>query len=215
MLWILYKIFKVVLLITLPFILLIRGSVFLHTQYELYPWISLAGGAIATIILLALYFSFMYGKVTGKRGGKGAFKRRSAIAMFFVIGYCLHGLFVLNASNIKHKEIQSEYRSLHPILRMSVSTILFLDKSLIITDAQRAPEDYKKMGLKTKRRSLHYKQTDGFSHAIDIRTNGRTEIRNFLLKSYFSLMGFNTLRHGGTGDHLHISLKSFDSPGAI
>ena len=100
-------------------------------------------------------------------------------------------------------------------MRMSVSTILFLDKSLIITDAQRLPEDYKKMGLKTKSRSLHYEQSDGFVHAIDIRTNGRTDIRNFFIKSYFSLMGFNTLRHDGTGDHLHISLKSFDSPGAI
>jgi hypothetical protein len=179
------------------------------------PWLSLAGGAIATVILLALYFTFIYGKVTGKKGSKGAFKRRSAIALIFVMGYCLHGLFVLNASNIKHKAIQKEYLSLHPIMRMSVSTILFLDKSLIITDAQRVPEDYKKMGLKTKSRSLHYEQSDGFVHAIDIRTNGRTDIRNFFIKSYFSLMGFNTLRHGGTGDHLHISLKSFDSPGAI
>lgn len=215
MLWIFYKIFKVILLITLPFIILIRGSVYLHTNYELMPWISLLGGVIGTVILLVLYFSFMYGKLTGKSGNKGAFKRRSAIAFLFVLGYCVHGLFMLNASNIKHSEIKSEYTSLHPILRMGVSTIIFLDKSLIITDAQRAPEDYKKMGLATKRRSLHYPQSDGYVHAIDIRTNGRTEIRNALLKAYFWAMGFNTLRHGGTGDHLHISLKSFDSPGAI
>jgi len=215
MLWILYKIFKVLLIITLPFIILIRGSIYLHANYELLPWLSLAGGATATVILLVLYFSFIYGKVTGKSGSKGAFQRRSAMALIFVIGYCLHGLFVLNATNIKNKNIQKEYRSLHPIMRMGVSTILFLDKSLIITDAQRVPEDYRVMGLKTKRRSLHYQQLNGFVHAVDIRTNDRTNFRNFLIKSYFSLMGFNTLRHVGTDDHLHISLKSFDSPGAI
>ena len=84
-----------------------------------------------------------------------------------------------------------------------------------MTDANRVPEDYRKMGLKSKKRSLHYKQKNGFVHAMDIRTNGRGEVRNFLLKTYFQLMGFNVLRHGGTGDHLHVSLHSHDNPGAI
>ena len=85
----------------------------------------------------------------------------------------------------------------------------------MITDANRVPEDYRKMGLKSKSRSLHYRQKNGFVHAIDIRTKGRSEFRNFCLKWYFRLMGFNVLRHGGTGDHLHVSLFSHDSPGAL
>ena len=99
--------------------------------------------------------------------------------------------------------------------RLGVSTVIFLDRDLVVTDADRQPEDYKRMGLKANKRSLHYKQSNGYSHALDIRTNGRGELRNTLLRGYFTLMGFNTLRHGGTGDHLHISLHSHDSPGAV
>ena len=132
-----------------------------------------------------------------------------------MLGYALHGILFFSDANAKSKTVQKEFTSLHPILRLSTSTILYLDNELIMTDANRVPEDYQKMGLKSKKRSLHYKQSNGYVHAMDIRTNGRSEIRNFLLKTYFQLMGFNVLRHGGTGDHLHVSLKSFDSPGAI
>ena len=31
--------------------------------------------------------------------------------------------------------------------------------------------------------------------------------RNLLLRGYFATMGFPTLRHVGTGDHLHVSLR--------
>ena len=98
---------------------------------------------------------------------------------------------------------------------MGISTLVFLDEDLIITDASRKPEDYKKMGLKTKSRSLHYIQSSGYAHAIDIRTNNRNFVRNFFTKLYFQLMGFNTLRHDGTADHLHVSLSSKDIPGGI
>ena len=84
-----------------------------------------------------------------------------------------------------------------------------------MTDANRQPEDYRKMGLKSKKNSLHYQQSNGFVHAFDVRTKNRSWLRNGLLQLYFKAMGFNTLRHGGTGDHLHISLKSRDRPCAI
>jgi hypothetical protein len=71
------------------------------------------------------------------------------------------------------------------------------------------------MGLPTKSHSLHFKQSDGFSHAIDIRVKGRSEVRNWLLERYFRMMGFNTLRHFGTADHLHVSLLSHDRPHGI
>ena len=71
------------------------------------------------------------------------------------------------------------------------------------------------MGLNTNSRSLHYIQSDGFVHAIDIRTAGRSELRNQLTLWVFRSFGFNTLRHGGTADHLHISINSKDARGAI
>ncbi|MEO1515600.1 MAG: hypothetical protein AAFV95_11320 [Bacteroidota bacterium] len=212
--WI-YYLLKLSLLLILPFIFLIRGAVYLHVQSELNPWACLLGGMGATILLLVIYFSVIHGRLTGQIGNMGSLKRRSLLALCLVLGYCLYGLLHLSNANAKQDAVRQEYRSLHPILRLSISTILFIDRSLIVTDANRQPEDYRKMGLPTARRSLHYRQKNGFVHAVDIRTRGRSELRNKLLQGYFQMMGLNTLRHGGTADHLHISLKSHDSPGAI
>lgn len=98
------------------------------------------------------------------------------------------------------------------MLRLAVSTLIHIDKELIITDADRQPEDYKKMGLKSKKLSLHYKQNTGYSHALDLRTSGRPIWKNLIVQNYFRLMGFRTLRHVGTADHLHVSLMSHQNP---
>jgi len=212
--WI-YNIIKLLLLLILPFILLIRGAVFFHDYHELSASLSLFSSGFITTFLLFLYLTLMYGKVTGKIGNGNVLKRRSIIALLLVLGYSVYGLFFLSNSNAKSTEVHAEFTSLHPIVRLSVSTILFLDSSLLITDSSRKPEDYKKMGLPSKKRSLHYKQNSGYVHAIDIRTNSRSETRNKLLQWYFKLMGLNTLRHVGTEDHLHVSLSSHGNPGAI
>jgi hypothetical protein len=39
-----------------------------------------------------------------------------------------------------------------------------------------------------------------------VRTNGRSKATNLLVELYFILMGFETLRHVGTADHLHVAL---------
>ncbi len=211
----LFNIFKIVLFLTLPFIFLIRGAVFMHENYESAPWTAISVGTTATVFLLIIYMTAFYGRLTGTVGSGSTIKRRIFFALMLVIGYSGYGLFFMSNNNAKHSEVQKEFTSLHPILRLSISTILFLDDGLIITDAKRRPEDYKKMGLKSKKHSLHYPQSNGYVHAVDIRTNGRSEVRNFLLKMYFKGMGLNTLRHIGTGDHLHVSLSSRDRWGAI
>lgn len=211
----LFFILKTIVILVLPFIFLIRGAVYMHEHLQAYPGMAILGGAVATIILLLFYFAIFYGRLTGKLGNRNAFKFKMLFALLLVGAYCVHALSFLSKNNAKTTEVQQEYRSLHPILRLSISTILFVDKDLILTDASRLPEDYRKMGLKTKKQSLHYKQKNGYAHAFDVRTKGHSGVRNFLLEWYFKLMGLNTLRHGGTGDHLHISLKSHDRPGAI
>ena len=168
-----------------------------------------------TVFILILYFSFIYGRITGKVGNAKSFKVRFVFAILLVIGYSTYAVVYLSDSNVKSPEIKTTYTSLHPILRLSISTIVFIDKSLLITDGKRLPEDYKKMELKTKRQSLHYVQSDGYVHAVDIRTKNQSEFRNNLLKIYFKMMGLNTLRHVGTEDHLHISLSCKDKPGGI
>lgn len=215
MLSFLYEIFKIILLLLLPFIMLIRGAVYLHEHYGLGAWPSTLGGIGLSAFLLFVYFTFFYGRITGSFGGVQSIKRRAIIAIMVVLVYSLQGILFLSNANLKNTALRSEIRNVHPIIRLAVSTLIFVDSDLLITDASRKPEDYQKMGLKTKAHSLHYKQSDGYTHALDLRTNNRSEIRNKLLSGYFKLMGFNTLRHVGTADHLHISLLSHDRPGAI
>ena len=211
-----FSILKILFLLLFPFILLIRGSVYFHTAYEWSPWLATLGGVGVTVLTIFLYLT-VFQKMLFKSQSTTAsdLKVRMIFAVILVLGYALHGIMFFSDANAKSKTVQKEFTSLHPLLRLSTSTILFLDSDLIMTDANRVPEDYRKMGLKSKKRSLHYKQNNGYVHAMDIRTNHRSELRNFLLKTYFDAMGFNTLRHGGTGDHLHVSLHSHDSPGAI
>lgn len=173
------------------------------------------GGVGFSAVLLFIYFTFFYGKLTGGIGGFDAMRRRMTIALLLMVLYSLQGILFLSSNNLKTSALKNEIREVHPILRLSVSTLAFLDKGLIITDAQRVPEDYRKMGLKQKSHSLHYEQEDGYTHALDLRTNNRNEIRNILMSGYFKMMGMNTLRHVGTADHLHISLQSHDRPRAI
>lgn len=212
---ILWTFFKFLLILTLPFVLLIRGAVYLHIHHQLFPSVSIIGGMVLAILVVIVYLVFIYGYTTGYWTSFETLKKIAWIALFLVGAYALYGLLFIAKQNAKTSTIQQQYTQLHPILRLSISTVLFLDRDVIITDAQRQPEDYKKMGLSSKKRSLHYPQKSGYVHAVDIRTKGHSEIRNFLLKGYFYAMGFNTLRHIGTGDHLHVSLLSHDYPRGI
>lgn len=206
---------KFLLLLILPFILLIRGAVYIHEQYALIGYLTLGAAIAITSLIIFIYFTYIRACITGTLGHFDAIKRRYVLALGLVALYCFYALFLLPDTNVKHKAIQKEYTELHPVLRLAVSTLVLVDEQLIVTDAQRKPEDYRKMGLQSKKRSLHYTQADGFVHAVDIRTKGRSETRNMLVENYFKLMGFNTLRHTGTADHLHISLMSHTHPRAI
>jgi len=73
---------------------------------------------------------------------------------------------------MKSDSLRKEVLSLHPILRLSLSAIIHIDKDLIIADASRFFDDYNKMGLKSMRHSLHYKQYTGYAHAVDLRVKG-------------------------------------------
>ncbi len=107
---------------------------------------------------------------------------------------------------MKREELRTHYYSLHPLLRVASSTFLLLDRDAVITDLLRTHEDYLAMGLTVNEASLHFAQEDGYVHSLDLRTAGRPGWRNGAVRFYFWAMGFRTLRHVGTSDHLHISL---------
>lgn len=186
-----------------PFFLLIKTSIYLNIDQGLNGWVSLFGGIGATVAILLVYVVMLFRKVKNKKlifryglGGVGA----------LVGGFCLYGLLYVSSVNAKSDSVKEVYRSLHPILRVAVATTTLAEGDLVITDIKRSTEDYTKMGLPINQSSLHFPQPDGYVHAIDLRTKGHSEFRNFMLSNSLRLMGFKTLRHVGSADHLHISL---------
>jgi hypothetical protein len=198
--------FTLLLIIALgivPFFILIRTSVYLNLVQDWNGWASLVGGIMASTSLLGIYVLFLFRKVKNKKllaqfglGGVAA----------LVGGFCIYGLMYLSSVNAKSDDIRQVYRSLHPILRVSVATATLAEKDLVITDIKRTEEDYISWGLTPLERSLHYEQKDGFVHAIDLRTIGHSEFRNKTLEWSLRAMGLQIIRHVGTADHLHVAL---------
>lgn len=191
-------------LIILPFFLLIRLSVYLNIAFGMSAWPALIGGITATICLLIVYLFIISFKTENKRL---LMKIGSIGVSTMVLGYCLFSLFYLSGVHAKSADVRDVYSSMHPILRVAVSSVTLADSDLVITDIERIEEDYGRMGLPVNQTSRHYRQTSGYVHAVDIRTFDRGFIRNTLLRGSFELMGFRTIRHIGTADHLHVELR--------
>jgi hypothetical protein len=188
-----------------PFFLLVRGSMFIYDHYATNSWIALAGGVGLTALLILVYAAIVARWLTGK---VRLSTRMAQIALAITAAYATYGLVYLSAGNAKTPDVRSHYRSLHPLLRVAVSTLILADEELLLTDTKRQLDDYRRMGLPPNKASLHFPQSStGYVHAIDLRTNGRSWWRNSATRGYFALMGFETMRHGGTGDHLHVSLR--------
>ncbi len=196
-----------VLLILLPFFLLIRLSVYLYADHDLSPSLSILASSMAVTILLVLYISIIVSRFTGRLGRWRAFKSRAYLAVFFVWAFCAYGLVYLSSSHAKSDEVRREYTQLHPILRLATGTLILADPDMVITDASRSLQDYDRMGIPRNQSSLHFKQSTGYVHAVDLRTSDRSEFRNQLLEWTYRSLGFETLRHVGTADHLHVGLR--------
>lgn len=194
----------VIVLAVLPFILLVRGGVFAYYQWGLGAWLSLALSAAATTLLLALY---AWG--AGRRMGAGKRLRKFLTRMTALTGaaFMLYSVLVVAGGNVKSEEVRAEFSGLHPLLRIGVSVVVLVDPGAVITDAERSPDFYARAGLPANESSLHFRQDDGFVHALDLRTAERPEWRNQATELALRAMGFQTLRHVGTADHLHVSLR--------
>jgi hypothetical protein len=187
----------------LPFVALVRLSSWFYLRLGYPTWGALSAAIGVTAIIITIGGAWLSRALTGRTRllliGKW-------VAMPMVIAYCGYALLYVADANTKASEVRTFYRSLHPILRVGLSTLILADDGLVITDLARTPEDYERMGLPHRERSHHYRQRDGYVHAADLRTIGRGEIRNRLVETYFTVMGFRTLRHVGTADHLHVGL---------
>lgn len=197
------KVTVIGLALVLPFVILIRSSIFFYNVYHLNGWLSLTVGCLITILLLGVYavfFTYRWGL------GKRTFNYIIRGAMLLVLAYTFYGGMYYSSLNTKSEQIQSYYRSLHPIMRVALTTITLADDDLMVTDIQRNPEDYNRMGLPENEQSLHYLQPNGYVHAVDLRTRGTAAWKNGFLQFSFNVVGLSTIRHHGTADHLHVYL---------
>lgn len=193
--------FRILVIVTLPFVVLIRGAVWLYQGHGAPTWLALLASSVATLVLLTLYGVVVSRRLTGRaRLGQVA----KWVAAPLVVGYCGYALLHLSRVNAKDDAVRSVYSSAHPLLRVALTTLILADREAVITDLARTPDDYGRMGLPVTQRSLHYRQADGWVHAVDLRARG--SLRSLLVEWYFRAMGFETLRHVGTADHLHVSL---------
>ncbi len=192
-----------VAVLALPFVVLVRTATLLYVSAGFPTWLALGAAGVATLSVLTVYAAAISKRLTGRR--RVAMVARW-VAFPLVVAYCGYGLLYVADVNTKTPEIQAYYRALHPVLRVAVSTFILADDGLVITDVARTPGDYATMGLPLHAASRHFRQDDGWVHALDLRTIGRAEWKNRLTAVYFRAMGFRTLRHEGTADHLHVSL---------
>lgn len=194
---------KIVVVALLPFLALVRIALFLY-EHEGWPTVlALAGGTACTAAVVTAYGAWVWHRLTG-RVRLALVARRFALPL--VLAYSAYALVYLSSANAKSDRVRAYYASLHPLLRVGLSTLIVFDRDAVITDLARRPEDYKTMGLPPNDGSLHLVQRDGYAHAADLRTGGRGFLRNRLVQLYLWGLGFSTLRHTGTSDHLHVEL---------
>lgn len=190
--------------LVLPFVVLVRVSVHAYSTGGLGGWTSVAMGASSTVLLLVAYVWMLRVRFQGRL----SVPRSALVAtLTTVLAYMTFTLVFLSAANAKSPEVRRHYRSLHPVLRVATGTALVFDRGAVVTDMRRSPEDYARWGLPVNEASLHLEQPDGFVHALDLRTLGRPGWQVWLTQAYFRAAGFRVLRHVGTADHLHVSLR--------
>lgn len=190
-------------LIVLPFVILVRGAVWLYEDAGWPSWLALMGSGAAMIGILAVYGALMFRRLAS-RARLGWIARWVALPL--VAGFLFRGLLIFDRSHAQSESIRAEYRDTHPLLRIALATIDMADDKLVVTDMSRTAADYARMGLPVLPHTMHGVQRDGWVHAVDIHTRGRGFLVNLLVASYFRAMGFHVLRHVGTADHLHVEL---------
>ncbi len=194
---------KWIVVLSLPFFVLVRGSMFAYQSLGWGTWSSIGLGMFGTVVVFSAYASWLWRSITGE-ARLSRIVRPVLIAV--VAGYSLYGLLYFSSANAKDPDLRDDYKSLHPLMRLAASTYFLFDRNAVVTDLERSAEDYLAMGLPINEVSLHFKLEDRYVHAMDLRTVGRSPRRNALTVAYFRIMGFRSLHHVGSADHLHVSL---------
>lgn len=201
--WVAVRLLFACAVVAAPFAVLLRTGTWLYLDRGWSTWAAVGAGLAAAVAAVTAIGVLAARALTGRLHLSAVIRW---IAVPLVTVYVIYGLLHLSMANAKTERVREYYTTLHPLLRLSLATWTLVDDDLIVTDGWRELEDYASMGLQPYRASRHIVQHDGYVHAVDLRTIDRPWPRNWLTARYFSLLGFRTLRHVGTADHLHVSL---------
>ena len=193
-------------MLALPFVAYVRTSVAAYAHSGS-TWLALFVGGLVTTATVALLCVWLARRFQGRARVQ---RMLQWVALPTVVAWCVYSAVYLARVNAKSDDVHGYYSSVHPILRVALSTVILVDADLVITDTRRVAADYPRIGLPVNDRTMHYGQRDGWVHAVDLRTRGHNEVANRLVQFYFWSMGFSTLRHVGTADHLHVQLPLHD-----
>jgi hypothetical protein len=194
---------QIMAVVALPFLAYVRTSVFTYAHSGS-TWFALLAGSLVTVGIVAGYCIWFARRFRGRARVERMLRW---VALPTACAWCVYSAVYLARVNAKTDDVHAYYTTVHPILRIALSTVILLDGDLVITDARRVAADYPRMGLPVNNRTRHYQQPDGWVHAVDLRTRGHNEFANRAVQFYFWSMGFSTLRHVGTADHLHVQLR--------
>jgi hypothetical protein len=206
--WLAVRLLAAGAIVAAPFAVLLRVGTWLYLGRGWPTWAAVGAGLTAAIVVVTVIGALAARALTGRLHVSSVIRW---IAVPLVTVYAMYGLLHLSMANAKTERVREYYMTIHPLLRLSLATWTLVDDDLVVTDGRREPDDYASMGLPPYPTSRHIVQDDGYVHAVDLRTIGRPWWRNWLTERYFSLLGFRTLRHVGTADHLHVSLP-MESP---
>lgn len=190
-------------LVALPFALLVRGALVASASWGWHAWLAVAFGALLATLAISLATWATLRRLSLRASFRAV---ATNVGLPLVAVFCVFSLLTLSGRNAKSGEVREAYPRLHPVLRLAVGTVRLVDGGIVLTDIERGPASYAAMRLPRPTHSFHYRQKDGMVHAVDLRTEGRGALRNGLVRLYFELLGFETLRHVGTADHLHVRL---------
>src|SRR2546430_1306453 len=145
-----------------PLFLLVRGWVFLYLHSGYGRWLALAGGAGCTLLVVTAYAAWVSHRLTGRVNVLVLVRR---VALPLVLAYCGYALIYLSSGNAKSDQVRAYYGSLHPLLRVVLSTWILVDKDILITDLARRRTDDAALGIGPNGRALHYVQGDRYVQA--------------------------------------------------
>src|SRR2546426_7333079 len=125
---------KIVMIIALPFAVLVRGSVFIYEHGTRSVWLAVLTAGILTGGVVTAYAVWIARKLMrrGVRGGRALVMPVAKwVALPLVLFYCGYSLLYLASVNAKADPVRAYYGSVHPLLRLALSTAILDRKSVV------------------------------------------------------------------------------------